>query len=309
MNTLNYLFQLFVVTLCILLLNACESIKRVDVKKENIGSAELAYYTRGSGEPLVMIIGYRGTMAAWDPGLLEILEKKFTLILFDNRGTGLSSDLDKETLTISQMAEDTAQLIKKLGYQKAHVLGWSMGSRIAMELSVKHPEITESLILCSPNPGGNHQAARTSNAHAELTSPDISQKEALSLIFPETPEGKRASASFVNRLTKAVMNGTVPDDSQVSQQTINRQIQALKLWDENNQIFKDLLSIKTPTLIAGGVDDVVDNSENITIVANQIPFAWTAYFAGAGHAFLSQDYKNFAELVILFIESNKKVTK
>lgn len=294
-----------VLAMCFFALNGCDSKKAV-VKKENIGDAELAYYTRGSGDPLIMIMGFRGTMAAWDPGLLAALEKHYTLILFDNRGAGFSSNNSEGELTITQMAEDTAKLIKALGYTKVHVLGWSMGSRIAIELSLKHPEIVENLILCSPNPGGKHQAIRKSQAYQALTAKDVSQKEALSLIFPDTAKGNMASASFIIRLTEAIIQGTVPDDFNISQQTIDRQIHALQLWNEKNEIFENLSNIKMPTLVAGGMDDTLSQPENVQIVASRIPFAWTAYFAGAGHAFLSQDYQHFAELAILFIESNKE---
>lgn len=305
MNFFWQIFQICIFALSLIICSGCERSKNAEVKKEKIGNVELAYYTRGSGEPLVMIMGFRGTMSIWDPGLLEILEKKYTLILFDNRGAGLSSDTKEDLTTVSQMAEDTAHLIKALGYNKAHILGWSMGSRIALELVIKHPEVVESLILCSPNPGGKHQAKRKTNAYEELMSLDLSKKEALSLIFPDTPTGHTASESLVARLTKAILEGSVPDDLKISNQTINRQVNALKLWDENNNIYEQLPHINRPVLVAGGLADSLDQPENIRTIANRIPFAWTAYFVGAGHDFLSQNYKNFADLIILFIESNK----
>jgi pimeloyl-ACP methyl ester carboxylesterase len=278
--------------------------RKVEVKKAKMGNIELAYYMRGSGEPLVMIMGFRGTMAAWDPGLLEILEKNFTLILFDNRGAGLSTDSEENLTTISQMAEDTVQLIKMLGYKKAHVLGWSMGSRIAEELTIKYPEIVDTLILCSPNPGGKYQAKRKSNAYEKLTSLDLSEEKVLSLIFPDTPEGKKASTSLVSRLTKAIVQGTVPDDLKVSNETIERQVHAVKLWDGSDHSFEALSKITRPALIAAGLDDVLDEPENAKMIACRIPFAWSAFFPGAGHDFLSQDYERFAELVTLFIDTN-----
>jgi pimeloyl-ACP methyl ester carboxylesterase len=299
-------FHFIALAACIFIFHGCERSHRVEIKKEKIGNIELAYYTRGNGEPLIMIMGFRGTMAIWDPGLLEILEKKYKLILFDNRGVGLSTDTDEDVLTISQMAEDTAALIKALGYQKSHVLGWSMGSRIALELSLKHPEIVDSLILCSPNPGGKHQAQRKTNAYGKLTSKDLSLKEGLSLIFPNTTEGNRASAAFVERLTAAIIKGTVPDDIKINPKAIDRQVQALTLWNENNHVYENLPNLKMPTLVSGGLDDVLDPPENVSIVANQIPFAWTAFFAGSGHDFLSQDYKHFADLIMVFIESSKQ---
>lgn len=293
--------------ICLCIFSGCDRQASVKIKKAKVGDIELAYYTRGSGDPLVMIMGFRGTMAIWDPALLEELEKKHTLILFDNRGVGLSSDTVEDFTTISQMAEDTVHLIQSLGFEKADILGWSMGSRIALQLAIQFPEMVDHLILCSPSPGGGHQAPRTSNAYKELTAADVSMETGLSVIFPSTVQGKLASAAFVTRLTKAIALGTVPDDiQQVSSQTVARQVRALKRWNEDNSRFEELAKIHVPTLVTGGLEDVLDNPENVRIVANQIPFAWAAYFAGAGHYFLSQEHQSFADLVTLFIDSTKK---
>lgn len=304
MRILKRTLHLSVILLTAAALFGCERRTGVKIKKVKVNDIEIAYYTRGSGDPLVMIMGFRGTMAAWDPDLLEILEKKFTLILFDNRGAGLSTDTQNDQTTISQMAKDTAQLIKALGYKKANVLGWSMGSRIAEILAIDHPELVENLILCSPNPGGKHQAVRKTNNYIKLTKPILSIEDILSLIFPDTTEGHKAAVSYIIRLTKAITLGAVPNDLNVSEQTVERQVNALNLWEQDNQSFEALKSIKAPTLVTGGLSDALDQPENVQLVANQIPFAWMAYFAGAGHNFLSQDYEYFAELVTLFIESN-----
>lgn len=306
MNKMISVFQIVLMIVGLLVFQGCDKARKADVKKVKIDDAEIAYYTRGSGDPLIMIMGFRGTMGVWDPGLLEILEKKYQLILFDNRGAGFSTGSASPPLTIAQMADDTAKLIQSLGFQKAHVLGWSMGTRIAMELTFKHPELVETLILCSPNPGGKYQVQRKSDAYATLTGPNLSKEEALSLIFPDNPEGHKASAAFVTRLTKAVLMGSVPDDLEVSKEAVEQQVHALQGWDKNDNAYAALSKINTPTLVAGGLADVLDDPENARTVASQIPFAWSAYFPGAGHDFLSQDYENFAELVTIFIETNKR---
>lgn len=290
--------------LVLLLLSFTSLMQGVEIKKQKINGVELAYYTRGQGEPMVMIMGFKGTMAFWDPALLEELEKHFTLILFDNRGVGLSTDTQEDKTTIAQMAEDTAELIKALGYEKAHILGWSLGSRIALQLTLNQPEKVRTLTLCSPNPGGKYQAVRRTPAYTELTSTHLSDEAALRLLFPEQ-EGKKALAEFVLRLGKAVVAGTVPDDLQFKQETVNRQLRALQEWDRNNTIYEKLPSIRTPTLVTGGLQDVLDSPENVRIVARRIPFAWSAYFPNAGHAFLAQAHSEFARLVILFAQTTK----
>ncbi len=65
----------------------------------------------------MMINGFISTMSLWDPALLDELPKHHQLILFDNRGVGLSTDTKKNNTTIPQMADDAAGLIKKLDYK------------------------------------------------------------------------------------------------------------------------------------------------------------------------------------------------
>src|SRR5580704_2020053 len=107
-----------VIFLCI---NMCSSVYaqfKAEVKTMNVGDIKMAYYIRGQGNPLVMINGFISTMSLWDPALLDELAKHHKLILFDNRGVGLSTDTKKNNTTIPQMADDVAGLIKKLGYEK-----------------------------------------------------------------------------------------------------------------------------------------------------------------------------------------------
>lgn len=303
---IHYKKILKLLTLCLFLIamtTGCERHNRAEVKTKKIDDIEIAYYTRGNGEPLVMIMGFRGTMAMWDPAVLNELEKKYTLILFDNRGAGLSTDTEKDLTTIPQMAEDTVRFIQALGYQKVHLLGWSMGSRIGLQIAISHPEVLKTLILCSPNPGGKYQVQRKNTSYEKMTALNPSEKEILSLIYPDTSEGRLASSDFILRLTEAIGNGSAPYDIKITKQTIERQVHALQLWDQNNNLYEELTKIKVPTLVASGLADVLDAPENARVVACRIPFAWSAYFPEAGHAFLSQDYKQSTDLINIFIDS------
>jgi pimeloyl-ACP methyl ester carboxylesterase len=286
--------------------SSCNRIQQAEVKKAPIDGVDIAYYMRGSGPPLVMIMGFRGTMAAWDPLLLKTLEKNYTLILFDNRGAGLSSDTEQDLTTIEQMAEDAVGLIQALGYPKAHILGWSMGARIALQIAIAHPEILNTLTLFSPNPGGKNQVPHKTEAYELLTTKQMTDEKLLSLIFPQTPEGREASSEYVRRITEAILSGSIPNDLTVSEKTVARQANALILWDENETTYDLLPQIKTPTLIAAGLSDNVEPPQNAHIIANRIPFAWAAYFPDAGHNFLSQRGEELGKLITVFIDINHK---
>lgn len=280
-----------------------QSFAEIEVKKVQVGQIEMAYYTRGSGPPLVMINGFRSTMSMWDPALLELLEKKYELILFDNRGVGFSTDTAENQTTIPQMADDTFGLIRALGLNHVCVLGWSMGGRIAQQLAVRHPEIVEKLILCATNAGGSHSVSPSDDVLKKLNSPESTTEEKLSLLFPDSPEGKAAGLSYYARLSRAIESGSVPRDVQVSKQTIERQTIARGAsWNQSEANYKALADIKIPTLVADGIEDVINPPKNARIIADKIPFAWSAFFDG-GHAFLFQDAKRFSDLVTVFLFS------
>ena len=95
-----------------------------------VGDISVGYRTIGCGRPLVLITGYAVTLYIWDPGLLTLLAEQRRVIVFDNRGV-LTTSQGRGRLTIERMADDTAGLIRALGYRRADVLGWSMGGYIA----------------------------------------------------------------------------------------------------------------------------------------------------------------------------------
>ena len=272
-----------------------------EIKYAQVGDVKLAYYIRGQGEPLLMINGFISTMSLWDPALLDELSKKNQLILFDNRGVGLSTDTKENKTTIAQMADDAAGLAKALGYKKVNILGWSMGARIGQQMLIRHPNLVHKAILCAANPGGSHQDPASPDVEKKLNDPNVPETEKVSLVFTNNEAGKKAAAEVLARLKAAVNSGVVPNNFQVSKETTIRQDRArTTLWDKDQENFRSLKTIKHSVLLADGRFDVVDMPKNSLIIANQIPFSWLAFFDG-GHAFLFQQYKRFADTVNAFL--------
>src|SRR5829696_9458199 len=117
-------------------------------QKVRVGDINIAYKQLGNvtDNPIVLITGASTTMDMWSPTLLKELSSNYTVIIFDNRGTGESTAGTKE-FSISQFANDTVGLIEALKIDKADVLGWSMGSFIAQELALTNPDKVGNLII------------------------------------------------------------------------------------------------------------------------------------------------------------------
>ncbi|WP_424354400.1 alpha/beta fold hydrolase [Methanobacterium sp. MBAC-LM] len=110
-----------------------------------VNDINMYYEVHGDGEPLLIIWGMGGEISTF-VDYMDNLDKDYKLIFFDNRGTG-RTDKPDEHYSIEMMAEDTIGLMDEIGIKSAHVLGISMGSRIAVVMAAKYPGRVKSLIL------------------------------------------------------------------------------------------------------------------------------------------------------------------
>jgi pimeloyl-ACP methyl ester carboxylesterase len=111
------------------------------------GAIELAYTERGSGEPLVLIMGLGADRSAWDLHV-EAYERRFRCFAVDNRGAG-ESGKPVGPYSTAAMADDYALLIRSIAAGPVRVAGISMGGAIAQELALRHPDLVERLLLVS----------------------------------------------------------------------------------------------------------------------------------------------------------------
>lgn len=112
-----------------------------------IDGLRMYYEMSGSGRPLVLIAGL-GIDLSECGALVDAFASRYRVLVFDNRGAG-RTDKPNEPYTLPQMAEDTAGLMRALGIERAHVVGMSMGGRIALELALADPGLVRSLTLVS----------------------------------------------------------------------------------------------------------------------------------------------------------------
>jgi 3-oxoadipate enol-lactonase len=112
-----------------------------------INGIKMYYELHGQGYPLVVINGLAADVLEFRP-ITRLLAVRHRVLVFDNRGVG-RSDKPDQPYSIEQMAKDTLLLMRTLGIHKAAIMGISMGSRIAMELTLTNPSLVSRLILVS----------------------------------------------------------------------------------------------------------------------------------------------------------------
>ena len=118
--------------------------------RANVNGTELYYEIRGTGEPLLLIMGGSGDGGHFD-AIADLLCDEFTVVTYDRRGNGRSPAPAGWTTTApEEQADDAAGLLAALVRSPAVVCGTSSGAPFALCLLARHPEAVLGAILHEP---------------------------------------------------------------------------------------------------------------------------------------------------------------
>jgi pimeloyl-ACP methyl ester carboxylesterase len=269
------------------------TMQTTSVKKVHVGDIDIAYKMFGKGDPILLVSGLGGDMNSWPPSTLRNLSSNHTVIVFDNRGIG-NTTTGTKPFSIQQFANDTAGLLDSLKMQKADVLGYSMGSFVAQQLTVTHPEKVNKLILVAASCGGKEGIPRSPQlvkmvidfANKIVNHIPISPQDVKMLISMSFGSGWiKLHPNYLETIPKAKdLFAGIPPNTQM------QQIKAVQSWMATNWtgVCEELTKISNPTLVITGTDDVIVPTANSLIIAGKIPGAWLVQIKDAGHAVPSQ---------------------
>jgi pimeloyl-ACP methyl ester carboxylesterase len=105
------------------------------------------YAVYGAGEPLLLLHGGLGQIEMFGPNLAKLAQNR-QVIGVDLQGHG-RTPLGAREISLVDMGNDMAGVLKKLGYDKVDVLGYSMGGGVAFQFAAQHPEMIRRLALVS----------------------------------------------------------------------------------------------------------------------------------------------------------------
>jgi pimeloyl-ACP methyl ester carboxylesterase len=259
-----------------------------------LAGRKFAWRSLGAGPSLLLVNGYAGSSADWDPAFLARLADSFELICPDNRGIGDSELGPVGELSADAMAGDLEGLLDHLGVARTALVGWSMGGFVAQRLALRVPERITAMVLLASAPGGPTAVSAEPQAWAMLTdhtgSPREQAARLISLLFPPdvAPEIDRQFGDLV-----AAARATL------SVSALEAQERALVAWhDEAPQLPG---SDSPPVLAICGSEDVVIPPQNSGLLATFWPGARSEQIAGGGHAFMAQQPERVAELIVGFL--------
>ena len=255
------------------------------------------YEEHGSGEPLLLIMGWGGNAATWMPQIPG-LAQHYRVIAFDNRGAG-RTEAPEGPYSIRQMAADTAALLDALAIERTHVFGISMGGMIAQELALAHPERIDALVLGCTSAGGG-DAAGAAQLHSEISDfrervgddgPDLAWfSDFLRRLW--TDEALAKSDPHLQDFVFSIIRFPPRPNGLRSQAAA---IAAHNAYDQ-------LSTIRQPTLVTTGSDDTLIDPENSHLMVQRLPVAELRVFDGLRHAFHLERPDLVNATIIEFIE-------
>ena len=106
------------------------------------------YEIHGMGKPLVLLHGGLATIDALFGQLLPLLAQTRQVIAVELQAHGHTADIERP-LSFELMADDIAALIKHLGLEHADIFGFSLGGGVALQTTIRHPEVVRKLVVVS----------------------------------------------------------------------------------------------------------------------------------------------------------------
>lgn len=257
-----------------------------------VGPAPRIAVEHGGVGPLVVFLhGIGGNRNQWREQL-DFFAMRFTACAWDARGYGDSDDYDGP-LQFSDFGADLLRVLDHFGTARAHLVGLSMGGRIARDFYFRHPERVASLVLANTSPGFDALSeaqrqefvrARQGPLLAGKSPREVAQTLAQNLL------AGGATAAHKERLV--AMMAALHKDSYL------KTIEASVMQDRGAPIER----IAAPTLVVTSDEDRLYAPALAQDMARRIPGAQLVIIERAGHLSNLEQPEVFNRLVLTFID-------
>lgn len=112
-----------------------------------LNGLKMYYGVSGSGRPLILLHGGVGASEMFSPLLPKIAVKR-QVIAVHLQAHGRTADIGRP-LSFELMADDISELIRHLGFERADIMGYSLGGGVALQTAIRHPDAVGKLVLVS----------------------------------------------------------------------------------------------------------------------------------------------------------------
>lgn len=255
-----------------------------------VNGTTLYYELQGHGHPLVLLQGGNLDLRMWDVQFAEFA-RDYQVIRYDVRGFGRSGALGASY----QAHEDLRALLDALAVEQAHLVGLSLGGRIAVDFALEHPNRVKALVLAGPGLSGFEFSSMRNEWFGPIW-------EAM-----QVGDSIRAAELWLDSPYMApAMEHPELADRLRSLATTNSRVWAHRSTEVplSPPAIDHLEEVLAPTLLILGSRDVPDIRRIVSLLSASIPSARRVDFEGAGHMVNMERPEQFNRTVLEFLKGS-----
>jgi len=261
-----------------------------------VNGVDINYELEGDGkETIVLINGLADDLTTWFGQVPDFLAAGCRVLRFDNRGIG-KSGRPKGPYTTAQMAQDAKALVDSLGVKDFHLVGVSMGGMISQEYALAYQSDLRSLSLCctyaAPGPFCSRMFKLWQDMAPVMGVPTVMRDVTL---WAFTQDFFLNQEPTLKEFEAAMAALDMPVEAYLAQ------LNAIQVHDTRSR----LKSIKVPTMVLAGADDILIPMNLSEQLHSLIPGADFATAKG-GHAFLWEYPQPYNEAVLSFVKKHSR---
>src|SRR5688572_23961446 len=224
-------------------------------KYADFNGVKIRYIDRGKGEPIVLLHGGTSNLESWvRTGVVGNLSKDFRVIAFDARGAGKSSKPHDPKAYGRQQALDVPRLLDALRLQRAHIVGFSLGSSTVAQLLTLHPERFLTAVQVA---GAGRSPAAANDPRIEVEAAEI-EKDCVSRsrIFRQAPPNAKPTEEDYQKRVAACRADANFDQLAVAA--------SLRGYKDQAVTPDQMMAVKVPTLgIVGTLDHTLKEMQEL----------------------------------------------
>ncbi len=268
------------------------ALAKAEVRVLHIEGLDIKVSVRGSGQPLLLIMGLGGNMGMWEPLERELVPRGLQTITFDAPGTGGSTGwlLPRRMPAIARVVQ---RVITALGRAQVDVLGVSLGGAIAQQLARQAPHRVRKLVLAATMPGVGGMPAAPRVLMRMSTPRRYRDPEYFAAVAGELYGGRSRQAGGSPVHATASRFAAPPTWAGYL-----HQLYAIQGWSSMPWLHR----LRHRTLVMAGDDDPIVPLINGRILAWRIPRAHLHIVHGGGHLFLLEEPASSAATISQFLQ-------